>query len=151
MNHCPANTQRRRNVAATSRRCNDVVTTLLRRCVFTVWGLKSVLFETSPLILMQLQTTHICGVRIRVLYLICEAQSESTKGIEVETRMQACEHIMQIVHSLMKRTLENSIEDVQGPVVQSIVSLKSSLEVKLLTVLVSMVSNLQVFLLKKCA
>ena len=30
----PANTQRRKNVAATSWRCSDVVTTLLRRCVF---------------------------------------------------------------------------------------------------------------------
>ena len=31
----PANTQCRHNVAATSRRCSDVVTTLLWRCVFT--------------------------------------------------------------------------------------------------------------------
>ena len=30
----PANTQRRYNVAATSRRCSDVLTTFLRRCVF---------------------------------------------------------------------------------------------------------------------
>ena len=37
-----------------------------------------------------------------------------------------------------------------GPVVQSIVSLTSLLEVKMLTVLVSTISNLQVFLLKKC-
>ena len=36
----------------------------------------------------------------------------------------------------------------QGPVVQSIVSLKSSLVVKMLTVLVSTISNSQVFLLK---
>ena len=36
-----------------------------------------------------------------------------------------------------------------GPVVQSIVSLISSLVVKMLTVLVSTISNLQVFLLKK--
>ena len=36
-----------------------------------------------------------------------------------------------------------------GLVVQSIVSLTSSLEVKLLTVLVSTISNPQVFLLKK--
>ena len=37
----------------------------------------------------------------------------------------------------------------QGPVVQSIVSLTSSLEVKMLTVLVSMISDSQIFLLKK--
>ena len=37
-----------------------------------------------------------------------------------------------------------------GPVVQSIVSLKSLLVVKMLTVLVSMISNSKVFLLKKC-
>ena len=39
---------------------------------------------------------------------------------------------------------------IQGPVVQSIVSLINSLVVKLLTVLVSIISNSQVFLLKKC-
>ena len=38
----------------------------------------------------------------------------------------------------------------QGPVLQIIVSLMSSLVVKMLTVLVSTVSNSQVFLLKKC-
>ena len=38
----------------------------------------------------------------------------------------------------------------QGPVVQSIVRLTSSLVVKMLTVLVSTISNSQVFLLKKC-
>ena len=37
-----------------------------------------------------------------------------------------------------------------GPVVQSIVSLTSSLVVKMLTVLVSTIPNSQVFLLKKC-
>ena len=37
----------------------------------------------------------------------------------------------------------------QAPVVQSVVSLTSSLVVKLLTVLVSTISNSQVFLLKK--
>ena len=37
----------------------------------------------------------------------------------------------------------------QGPVVQSIVSLTSSLVVKMLTVLVSTISNSQLFLLKK--
>ena len=36
------------------------------------------------------------------------------------------------------------------PVVQSVVSLTSSLVVKMLTVLVSTISNSQVFLLKKC-
>ena len=38
----------------------------------------------------------------------------------------------------------------QGPVVQSIVSLTSSLVVKMLTVLVSTIPNSQVFLMKKC-
>ena len=38
---------------------------------------------------------------------------------------------------------------IQGPFVQSIVSLISSLVVKMLTVLVNTISNLQVFLLKK--
>ena len=38
----------------------------------------------------------------------------------------------------------------QGPVVQSIFSLRSLLVVKMLTVLVSTISNSQVFLLKKC-
>ena len=37
-----------------------------------------------------------------------------------------------------------------GPVVQSVVSLTSSLVVKIVTVLVSTISNSQVFLLKKC-
>ena len=37
----------------------------------------------------------------------------------------------------------------QGPVVQSIVSLTSSLVVKMLTVLVNVISNSHVFLLKK--
>ena len=40
---------------------------------------------------------------------------------------------------------------IQGPVVQSIISLTSSLVVKMLTVLVRTISNSQVFLLKKCA
>ena len=39
---------------------------------------------------------------------------------------------------------------IQGPVVQSVVSLTSSLVVKILTVLVSTISNSQVVLLKKC-
>ena len=38
----------------------------------------------------------------------------------------------------------------QSPVVQSIISLTSSLVVKMLNVLVSTISNSQVFLLKKC-
>ena len=37
-----------------------------------------------------------------------------------------------------------------GPVVQSIVRLMTSLVVKMLTVLVSTISNSQLFLLKKC-
>ena len=39
---------------------------------------------------------------------------------------------------------------IQGPVVKSVVSLTSSLVVEMLTVLLSTVSNSQVFLLKKC-
>ena len=39
---------------------------------------------------------------------------------------------------------------VQDPVVQSIVSLTSSLVVEMLTVLVSIISKSQVFLVKKC-
>ena len=39
--------------------------------------------------------------------------------------------------------------EIQGPVVQKVVSLKSSLVVKMLTILVSTISNSQVFLLKK--
>ena len=38
-----------------------------------------------------------------------------------------------------------------GSVVQSIVSLMSSLVVKIVNVLVSIISNPQIFLLKKCA
>ena len=37
-----------------------------------------------------------------------------------------------------------------GPVVQSVVSSMSSLVVKILTVLISTISNSQIFLLKKC-
>ena len=43
----------------------------------------------------------------------------------------------------------NTVLPIQGPVVQSIVSLTRSLVVKILTVLVSMISNAQIFLLKK--
>ena len=43
----------------------------------------------------------------------------------------------------------NGIRPDQGPVVQSVVSLMSSFRVKMLTVLVSAISNSRVFLLKK--
>ena len=43
----------------------------------------------------------------------------------------------------------NTAFPIQGPVVQSIVSLTSSLVVKMLTVLVRMISDSQIFLLKK--
>ena len=46
-------------------------------------------------------------------------------------------------------TLYNTDSDMLGPVVQSIVSLMSLLVVKMLTVLVSTISNSQLFLLKK--
>ena len=42
------------------------------------------------------------------------------------------------------------VNSIQGPVVQSIVSLISLLVVKISTVLVSAISNSQLFLLKKC-
>ena len=45
---------------------------------------------------------------------------------------------------------KNELSKLQGPVVQSVVSLTSSLVVKMLTVLVSTISNSHVFLLKKC-
>ena len=46
-------------------------------------------------------------------------------------------------------TPDKMIPVVQGPVVQNIVTLTSSLAVKMLTVLVSTISNSLVFLLKK--
>ena len=45
---------------------------------------------------------------------------------------------------------ELDVFDTQGPVVQSIVSVTSLLVVKMLIVLVSTISNSQLFLLKKC-
>ena len=51
---------------------------------------------------------------------------------------------------LMTRNIASDKKSIQGPVVQSIVSLTSLLVVKMLTVLVSTISNSQVFLLKKC-
>ena len=47
-------------------------------------------------------------------------------------------------------SLQTISETLQGPVVQSIVSLTSSLVMKMLTILVSTISNPQVFLLNKC-
>ena len=52
--------------------------------------------------------------------------------------------------SAVKVARSNKQIEKLGPVVQSHVSLTSSLVVKLLTVLVSTISNSQVFLLKKC-
>ena len=49
----------------------------------------------------------------------------------------------------MMEVLQAQLQGYQGPVVQSIISLTSSLVVKMLTVLVSTISNSQVFLLKK--
>ena len=45
---------------------------------------------------------------------------------------------------------EDKLEKYQGPVVQSVVSLTSSLKVKMSTALVSTISNSEAFLLKKC-
>ena len=49
-------------------------------------------------------------------------------------------------HRLIRKLILRNL----GPVVQSIVSLTSSLVVKMLTVLVSIISNSQIFLVKKC-
>ena len=59
------------------------------------------------------------------------------------------------IHCLLKpispNTLVNKYSEFSdlGPVVQSIISLMSSLVVKMLTLLVSTISNSQIFLLKK--
>ena len=55
---------------------------------------------------------------------------------------------MKISLSAFYKGLQKKVN--QDPVVQSIVSLKCSLVVKMLTVLVSIISNSHVFLLKKC-
>ena len=52
-------------------------------------------------------------------------------------------------HSLSE-AIKTQTDKILGPVVQSVVSLTSSLVVKMLTVLVSTIPNSQVFLLKKC-
>ena len=55
----------------------------------------------------------------------------------------------QIQRIFMSPTFQKSTKNDQGPAVQSIISSTSSLMVKTLTVLVSTISNSQVFLLKK--
>ena len=50
-----------------------------------------------------------------------------------------------------KASITTAVDDIRGPVVQSIVSLTSSLMVKMLTVLVSTISNSQLFLLKNAS
>ena len=55
-----------------------------------------------------------------------------------------------IPYSILLLPCARSFFKIQGPVVQSIVCLTSSLVVKMLTVLVSTISNSQLFLLKKC-
>ena len=52
-----------------------------------------------------------------------------------------------LLYELFDKLQESEV--LQGPVVQSVVNLTSSLMVKMLTVLVSTISNSQVFLLKK--
>ena len=49
-----------------------------------------------------------------------------------------------------KNVSSGAMPVIQDPVVHSIISLMSSLVVKMLTVLVSTIPNSQVFLLKKC-
>ena len=56
---------------------------------------------------------------------------------------------VKLVQTLSSFHTDRSKTVLQGPAVQSVVSLKSSLAVKMLTVLVSTISNSQVFLLKK--
>ena len=55
-------------------------------------------------------------------------------------------HVYKHKHNIKS---ENACHDIQGPVVQSVVSLTSSLVIKMLTILVSTISNSQIFLLKK--
>ena len=58
------------------------------------------------------------------------------------------EGLTQVQKFLTHVTLEKDF--IQGPVVQSIVSLTSLLVVRMLTILISAISNSQIFLLKKC-
>ena len=51
---------------------------------------------------------------------------------------------------IYKTKMVNDTDPVQGPVVQSVVSLTSSFVVKMLTVLLSAISYSQEVLLKKC-
>ena len=57
--------------------------------------------------------------------------------------------IVHVSQNIFSYDLLIQFTDLQGPVVQSIVSLTSSLVVKMLNVLISTISNSQVFLLKK--
>ena len=57
--------------------------------------------------------------------------------------------IVHVFQNIFSYGLLIQFTDLQGPVVQSIVSLTSSLVVKMLNVLISTISNSQVFLLKK--
>ena len=74
-----------------------------------------------------------------------------------------CQYLISMKNEKKKKIIESCLVQIflgilrvkfwvnfQGPVVQSIVSLVSSLVVKMLTVLVSTISNSQLFLLKKC-
>ena len=71
-----------------------------------------------------------------------------------ETRLLFSYHCMRcvciIMHEEDRKSLVKCSKNL-GPVVESVVSLTSSLVVKMLTILVSTISNSQVFLLKKCA
>ena len=73
--------QRRYNVAATSQRCSEVVTTLSGRCMFAgYWKCLNQFYsrETSTSILMQLKITNTCLIRIAALYLIYETAPWNT-------------------------------------------------------------------------
>ena len=80
--------------------------------------------ETSPLIRMRLQFTDTRSVRIEVLYLIC-------------AKYMRCS----MATPLVSRALSGALFIVLGPVVQSVVSLTSSLRAISLTILGDSIYN----------
>ena len=82
--------------------------------------------------------------RTNILITVMNALISEQHKVEVKNTE------IQSYKNLETKLEKKSKEDVLGPAVQSIISLTSSLVVKLLTVLVSTISNSQVFLLKTC-
>ena len=78
-----------------------------------------------------------------LLYYVKYEVTQISVQIHKSKFLQAADSLQALCITLDKRSI-------QGPVVQSLVSLTSLLVDKLLTVLVSTISNSQVFLLKKC-